>query len=107
MLMRPECVQLALIELNGALGLSRPTSPATHRVASMPTDSVGVEEEDTIPATEDAHVAKGRATSNVKLPKLSLKRFGGDLESGQHSGTYSSPPYTTIHHLSPVDSSII
>ena len=95
-----ERVELAIIQLNGVLGPSRPTSPTTHRVASQPIDDGRVKEEDmaledtasgemprnsseslarTIPATEDAHVAKGGATLNVKLPKLSLKMFGGDL----------------------------
>ena len=55
-----ERVKRALIQLNGALGLSRPTSPATHRVASTPTDGGGVEEEDT--ALEDT--ASGETLCN-------------------------------------------
>ena len=40
-------VELAIIQLIGALGPSRPTSPTTYMAASPPTDGGRVEEEDT------------------------------------------------------------
>ena len=62
-------------------------------------------EEEVMHADEarDVHVAKGRATPNVKLPKLSLKRFGGDLEKWT---TFWDIFESAIHNnpsLSPVD----
>ena len=57
----------------------------------------------TIPATEDVHVVKGEATANVKLPKLYLKKFGGDLAKWL---TFWDVFESAIHNnpsLSPVD----